>query len=282
MKNESSDAITFSIPKPSLDKSYVPLLVILLIVAAFLLGMLTTKVSYLEKSSSTVKGVEAPTNTPQANQQGTTQQQPPTITIDRIKALFSNKNITFGDKNSKNLLVEVADPSCPYCQVADGLNPELNRQIGNQFLLETDGGSYVPPVPKMKELVNQGKAAFVWIYTPGHGNGEMGTKAMYCAYEKGRFWPVHDKLMTNDGYNLLNNQVRNDKTKSQDLANFLADVFDLNDMKKCLDSGKYDTKLTEDITLASNLGVRGTPGFFINTTKFAGAYSWKDMQSAVK
>lgn len=221
---------------------------------------------------------------PQAAVQASPAAQPPVskVTIDSIKALFTSGNIILGDKNSKNLLVEVADPSCPYCHIAAGLNPELNKQAGDRFVLSSQGGSYIAPVPEMKKLVDQGKAAFVWIYTPGHGNGEMGTKAFYCAFEKGRFWEVHDKLMTNAGYDLLNNVIKNDKTKSKELADFLAPVFDATQMKQCLDSGKYDAKLQKDIAVASSLGVNGTPGFFINTTNFAGAYSWKDMESAVQ
>lgn len=262
---------------PSNKTSYTPLLVGTLIVAAFILGTLVTKVTYLEKGGTTTALV--PT---------TTAGQPPVapvapkVTIDQIKKLFNDKNITFGDKNSKNLLVEVADPSCPFCQVAAGYNPELSKQMGQQFITVADGGSYVPPVLEMKKLVDEGKAALIWIYTNGHGNGEMGTKAMYCAHEKGQFWPVHDKLMTNDGYNLLNNTVKNDKTKSADIATFLSDVTDRDDLQKCLESGKYDAKIQEDTATAANIGVNGTPGFYINATNFAGAYSWTDMKSAVK
>lgn len=207
---------------------------------------------------------------------------PPKVTLDNIKALFNDKNIVLGSKNNKNLLVEVADPSCPYCHIAAGFNPELNKQAGSRFTLVSDGGTYVAPVPEMKKLVDAGRAALVWIYTPGHGNGEMGTKAMYCAYEKNKFWEVHDKLMTSAGYDLLNNVVKNDKTKSKDLSDFLASAMDSNQMKQCLDSGKYDNKLAEDTAAASSLGINGTPGFYVNTTNFAGAYSWKDMESAVQ
>lgn len=210
------------------------------------------------------------------------QPQQPTVTQDAIKALFNDKNITFGSKDSKNLLVEVADPSCPYCHVAAGKNPSLNKEVGAQFTLVSEGGTYVAPVPEMKKLVDEGRAGFVWIYTNGHGNGEMGTKAMYCGHEKGDFWPVHDKLMSSEGYDLLNNTVKNDKSKSQELATFLSGATDVAAMKACLDSGKYDSKLIEDSNTASSLGIQGTPGFFVNTTNFAGAYSWKDMESAVQ
>jgi len=104
---------------------------------------------------------------------------------------------------------------------------------------------------------------------------------MYCAFEKGKYWEVHDKLMSSEGYALLNNTVKNDKAKSGEVANFLKAVFDPAVMKDCLDSGKYDSQLQIDQGLASELGVSGTPGFFINTTNFAGAYSYKDMETAV-
>ncbi len=262
---------------------------------AILLSSFVISVAILIHGGAIKLGGTIPQTPSQVGQQQVTQQQPSqpataaaqpqaptTVTLDTIKALFNSKNIVFGDKNSKNLLVEVADPSCPYCHVASGHNASLNKQMGSQFTLVSDGGSYIPPVPEMKKLVDSGKAAFVWIYTPGHGNGEMGTKALYCANEKGKFWEVHDKLMSSEGYDLLNTQVKNDKSKSQEVANFLSDVFNTADMKACLDSGKYDAKLTEDIATARSLGVNGTPGFYINTSNFAGAYSWKDMQSSVQ
>lgn len=258
----------------------------LTIPVAILLGSFVIAVSILMhggiiKIGKTTAAVPQAAQPSQA-QPAPAQAQAPTVTLDTIKALFNDKNLTFGNKNAKNLLVEVADPSCPFCHIAAGHNSELNKQSGPRFTLVADGGTYVAPVPEMKKLVDEGKAAFVYIYTPGHGSGEMGTKALYCAKEQGKFWQVHDKLMTNDGYNLMNNTVKNDKSKSADLVNFLAGTADTNVLKACLDSGKYDAKLQEDTQTATKLGVQGTPGFFINTTNFAGAYSWKDMESAVK
>ncbi len=228
------------------------------------------------------QGTKTPSAIAQVSPAPALPQQAPVVSLDTVKLLFDKKNIVFGDKNNKNLLVEVADPSCPYCHIAAGLNPQLNKEVGARFTLTSDGGTYVAPVPEMKKLIDQGKAAFVWIYSPGHGNGEMGTKAMYCAYEKGKFWEVHDKLMSNAGYDLLNNVVKNDKNKSKELSDFLVSVFDANQMKQCLDSGKYDSKLAEDTASATSIGINGTPGFYINTTSFAGAYSWKDMESALQ
>lgn len=257
-------------------------LVIAVIVAAYFIGNLTAKVQYLQKGSAPTA---AAGTTPAA------QQAAPTITIAQIKDVFKKDIIKFGNANSKLLLVEVSDPSCPFCHIAAGKDPELNNQ-SPQFKMVADGGTYVPPVPEFKKLVDQGKAAFAYIYSPGHGNGEMALRAMYCAFEKGKFWEVHDLLMSEKGYEIQNGTdpagtpsaapvVKNDKTKSGDLAAFLAPAIDSSFMKSCLDSGKYDAKLAENTQLASSLGVQGTPGFFVNATNFAGAYSFKDMQSAV-
>ena len=213
-----------------------------------------------------------------------TQQAPqqPTANLSQVKDVFNKAQIKFGDTNKKLVIIEVADPSCPFCHVAAGKNPELNKQVGARFTLVSDGGSYVAPVPEIEKLMKEGKAAFAWIYTSGHGNGEMGTKALYCAFEKDKFWEVHDLLMSSKGYDLLNNTVKNDKSKSGDLASFLQPVFDSSIMKACLESGKYDSRIKDDVSLAQSIGITGTPGYYFNDKQFAGAYSYTDMESTVK
>jgi protein-disulfide isomerase len=250
--------------------------VALLLVAAFMLGSLYTKVQYLEAEK---KNTQQPT----AQQK----EQAPTVTIDTIKNVFKKAVVKFGDVNKKVMFVEISDPSCPYCHAAAGLNPELNKQIDAgsgrpQFTLVSDGGPYIAPVQEFEKLVNAGKASMAYVYFPGHGNGEMGMKAMYCAFEKNKFWEVHNKLYTKEGYDLMNTVVKNDKTKSQDLVDFLASAMDPKSLKECLDSGKYDAKLLEDTALAKTMGVSGTPGFYVNTTFFAGAYNYTNMEDVVK
>ncbi len=205
-----------------------------------------------------------------------------TVTIAQVKDAFNKAQIKFGDASKKLVILEIADPSCPYCAIAVGQNPELNKQAGSRFTLVSDGGTYQAPVPEIEKLVKNGSASFAYIYTPGHGNGEMGTKAMYCAFEQGKFWEVHDLIMGAKGYDLMNNTVKNDKTKSGDMATFLSSVIDPGFMKSCLESTKYDSRLKDDPVIATSIGVSGTPGFFINATPFAGAYNFTDMQSAVK
>lgn len=261
--------------RSGLIEKILPILLVASLGLAFMVGVLWQKVSNLEKGGSTVA----------TTQQGTTAaaQVPAAATVDikTVKGLFDKDIIKFGDANKKVLFVEVADPSCPYCHVAAGNDPSLAKQIGTQFQYTSDGGNYVPPVTEMKKLVDSGKASFAYIYYPGHGSGEMAMKALYCAEEKGKFWEAHELLMSQAGYDLQNTTVKNDKAQSDKVADFLKSAVDPGFLKSCLDSGKYDARLGSDQALASSLSVQGTPGFFVNSTRFDGAYSYSDMKSAV-
>jgi protein-disulfide isomerase len=203
------------------------------------------------------------------------------VKLDQVKKLFTQDFIHFGDASKKLLIVEVSDPSCPFCHIAGGKNPELASQVGDRFKYQSDGGSYIPPVPEIKKLVDEGKASFAFIYSNGHGNGRIAAEALYCAYEKGKFWEVHDKLMTNAGYNLINEQVKNDRSKAQELVNFVADVIDPQFLSNCLSTAKYEKNLARDEQISPSLGFQGTPHFVFNTKIFQGAYSFSNMKSEV-
>jgi protein-disulfide isomerase len=257
--------------KSSLLEKFVPILVVLTVALSFIVGVLWQKVTSLEKGGVTAGTQVADTTTQAA-----------TVDIETVKGLWDKNLIKFGDKDKKVLFVEIGDPSCPYCHVAGGKDPELATEVGTQFKYVSDGGQYLPPVPEMRKLVDEGKAAYAFIYYPGHGSGEMGTKALYCAQDTGKYWEAHDLIYSNKGYDLLNNTIKNDKTKSGEMANFLKSVTDADKMKECLDSGKYDVRLADEQALAGGLAVAGTPGFFVNSTRFDGAYSFNDMKPTVE
>ncbi len=247
------------------------LVIIALIAVGFYLGFVFPGT---KKNSGKETSNEADTTSEQSTQ-GVS------VGIDQVKSAFNNAAIKFGDDSKKVIFLEISDPSCPYCQIAAGYNSELNSQSGN-FKLVKDGGTYIAPVQEMKKLVESGDAAFAMIYQNGHGNGQMSMKALYCANEVGKFWEAKALLFSNAGYNLMNNTVKNDKTQSGVLADFLASAVDKNTMKSCLDSGKYDAQLNTDVSTANSLGVSGTPGFFVNDKSYSGAYSYSDMEPVVK
>lgn len=206
-----------------------------------------------------------------------------TVTDEMLASLWDKPNvIKIGNKDAKIQFVEFSDPSCPYCHIAGGYNPELALaadQTGKRFQYNTDGGSYVPPVKEMQKLVNEGKASFMFIYTNGHGNGELASQALYCANEQGKFWQAHEKLMTNDAYAFINDGAG--KSSAPEMAKYLAGVVNEGDMLSCLESGRHVATLQQDSATAIEFGVSGTPGFLVNTTRFSGAYSFTDMELAV-
>ena len=274
-KKTSSTSVNEQQVKESPKNVVNTVLVGVVVIASFVIGSLYQKVKYLEGNKTTVQ---------QAEQKVTTNGQAeaePEVKIEKVRESFDKSLVKFGDSKSKLIFIEVADPSCPFCHIAAGKNSQLNKEVGDRFILVEDGGTYVAPVVEMKKLLDKKKASFAWLYTNGHGNGELGTKALYCAYEAGKFWEVHDRLMSNEGYKLLNETVKNDTAKSGEMAEFLSGAVDSDKLKECLDSGKYDSRLGEDSAIASSLGINGTPGFYINSVIFAGAYSYKDMESAV-
>lgn len=259
-------------PKQPLVLKVLPAVYGGLLIMAFAIGVLWQKVENLSNTAATNNAAVA---------QQAVQATPVPVTLDQIKNLFDGDFVKFGEADKPLLFVEVADPSCPFCHIASGKNPSLNRQVGTQFILNTDGGTYQAPVVEMRKLVEEGKASYLTLYSIGHGNGDLAQKALYCAHEKGRFWQAHDLLYSTEGYDVVNDKVKNDVANAGVLAEFLKPAVDPAFIKSCLESGKYDERLKADLEVAASLGVQGTPAFFVNGTRFPGAVSFSEMKSVV-
>ena len=147
------------VTSPVVVKQNNTILYVILVVLVAALGFMFYKMNSLEKKLAT------------ANTQATQQQAPPptSVTLDKIKPLFAKGYVHFGDAKRKLLFVEVSDPSCPYCHIAAGQDPELAKQASSpqySFQYNTDGGTYDPPVTEMRKLVDEGKASYALIYAP--------------------------------------------------------------------------------------------------------------------
>lgn len=242
-------------------------MIVLLVVGAYFLGVYKTKTEYLESSAG-------PVQQPAQPQQ---QAAPGNVDMEQIKAMFDGKHITFGDKDAKTIITEISDPSCPFCHIAGGLHPELNNS-SEQFKLVKDGGTYVAPVAEIRKLVDSGEASFLFLYSNGHGSGEVATQLLYCAYDQGKFWEAHDILMTKKGYDLMNETVKNDLTKSSQLVALVAKVLNGKSLQGCLDSGKYGGQPAEDMAFVQSLGFGATPTFFVNDKVVEGAQPWSSFE----
>ena len=82
-----------------------------------------------------------------------------------------------------------------------------------------------------------------------------------CAEDQGAYWDYHDKLFS---YELDLGRAA--------YIQYAADLgLDGSAFEACLDSGKYDDFIQEDMDFSLNLGVRSTPTFFVNGLPVVGA-----------
>lgn len=99
---------------------------------------------------------------------------------------------------------------------------------------------------------------------PSHTGGKRAAEAAFCVMKTGgvpTFWKVHDKFYQSmDDYD--------DKTLLAAAKSVGANVARV---KACMGDPKQRAPLAADMTLGTNLGVDGTPAFFINGKKIAGA-----------
>jgi protein-disulfide isomerase len=77
--------------------------------------------------------------------------------------------------------------------------------------------------------------------------------AARCAEEQGKYWEMRNTLYKSQKAIHEAFLITHAKTVGLDEATF----------STCLDSGRYDSAIQQDIFIGQNLGIRGTPTFFI-------------------
>ncbi len=94
-----------------------------------------------------------------------------------------------------------------------------------------------------------------------------------AAAEQGKFWEMHDKL--------FGNQQALDRATFEKYAQEIG--LDVGRFKAALDSGKMKEKVQADFAYGNTLpgGGLGTPCFFINGHKLAGAYPFEEFQKVI-
>jgi protein-disulfide isomerase len=122
--------------------------------------------------------------------------------------------------------------------------------------------------PTVKQFMDkyQGKVRLTWrnYPLPFHQNAMPAAEAAMAAADQGKFWEMHDKLFAN--------QQALDRASFEKYAQEIG--LDVGKFKNALDSGKEKEKIQADVAYANGLpgGGMGTPTFFINGHKIAGAY----------
>lgn len=147
-------------------------------------------------------------------------------------------NPGLGPKDAKITIVEFADFQCPFC---------------------------ARMVPTLKDVVKKYDGKVRWVYRDFplreiHPEALPSAIAASCAGEQGKYFEMHNKLFEN--YQGLNNDlyVRLAKELGLDSAKF----------ETCRKDSKIADEVMRDQADGTQLGVNGTPTYFVNGRKMGG------------
>lgn len=260
---EQKDKNTINIPLPTGNKLQM-LMIGALIVASFFIGSLWTKVQYLEKGGTLVKGS---TNTNTAGTQQAEQPQALPEEDTSPQKVSVDDDPILGNKNAKVTLIDFTDYECPFCKRHFD---QAYSQLKKDYI---DTG-------KVKMVVRDLPLSF-------HQNAHKEAQAAECAREQGgdtAYFKYHDEIFkrtTSNGTGLALNQL-------SIIANDLG--LNGNTLQTCLDSEKYKAEVDKDLDDATAVGASGTPTFFIgksssdgiiNGTKIVGAQAYSAFQAEI-
>lgn len=230
-----------------LIEKIVPILLVLSIGLAFVVGILWDRVSNLEKG-----GVTLGANT--GNPTGTGAAAPQGVNIDQAGGVGHLP--VQGDPNAKVTLIEFADFRCPFCE---------------QFFSQTE-----PQI--IQNYVNSGKVKFAFRNYAFLGpSSTVAADAAECANDQGKFWQYHDYLYKNQPSE-SDTSMYNSNTLTTTAVSL---GMDGTKFKNCLDTKADDAKVQQDFTDGTKAGVTGTPAFFVNGTFINGAQPYATFQQAI-
>lgn len=223
---------------------YTPILIALLIIAAYFLGTLTTKIQYLEGTKKTTT---------------TTSQEAPSAPTQQITPPDIGHLPTEGDKNAKVTVIEFSDFQCPFCK---RMFDETISLLRNDY-------------------VKTGKIKFAYRHYPlsFHQNAHKAAQASECASEQQKFWEYHDLLFKNQ--DVWANQSATQAAATFGLyATELG--LDATQFDTCLQTEKYKEKVDEDFAAGNKAGVSGTPTTFINGKSIVGAQPYEAFKTEIE
>lgn len=255
-QTQNTEGNYIKVPVPSLktfsNSRYTPFYVAVLIIMAFLMGMLTTKISILQQR----KALGATTAQAQTIPQQAQAQQQPSSTPQKVANVALGDYAPKGDANAKVKIVEYGDLRCPFCQ---------------KFFTDTE-----PQI--LSDYVNTGKASFTFVNYAFLGPASVvAANAAECANEQGKFWDFHDYLYKNQPSETDTTIYTTDgMTQIAGQLGINTDQF-----RSCLDSKKYDKVVSDDLAAGQKEGVNGTPTTFINGTPIVGAVPYSQIKAEI-
>jgi protein-disulfide isomerase len=163
---------------------------------------------------------------------------------------MENGSPILGDPNAPITLIEFGDYQCYFC---------------NQFFHTTEDSLF-------KNYVETGKVKVIFKdFTIIGSDSVTAAHAAHCADDQGLFWEYHDTLY--DHWTGENNGW----ASSENLLQFAGDVgLNIDEFSKCMIDSKHSPTIVNSNQDAKDLGLTGTPAFFIigpdnKVTKIGGA-----------
>lgn len=148
---------------------------------------------------------------------------------------------SIGPEDAEIVIVEFSDYECPFCKRwhDQTYRPLMEAYPGKIRLVYRN-----LPLPELN-----------------HTNSVSAAEAALCAGDQKAFWEFHDKLFS-DEYGL----------GEEAYLKYAADLnLDVEAFTECLTSRRHQEFVEKDRQFAKNLGVTGTPTFFINGLAIVGA-----------
>ncbi|NJK37590.1 MAG: thioredoxin domain-containing protein [Oscillatoriales cyanobacterium RM2_1_1] len=156
---------------------------------------------------------------------------------------------TQGSPDQKIVLVEFSDFQCPFCQRA--------HKTVQQFMAK-----------------HQGQVTLAYKHLPLsqiHAEALPAAKASWAAQQQGKFWEYQDALFTNQ-----------DKLGEDLYVKIAQDLkLDLEQFNRDRQSAAAGQAIEEDLKLANELGIQGTPFFVINGETLSGAVELSALEEAL-
>jgi protein-disulfide isomerase len=166
--------------------------------------------------------------------------------VDRVRVPLSGP--MKGPANAKVTIVEFSDFQCPFCGRVMPTLQQIEKNYGNDV-----------------------RIVFIHNPLPFHPNAEPAAEAAVAADAQGKFWEMHDKLFANQ-----QNLTRPDFEKyAQEIG------LDMNKFKAALDSHAGKKKVDDDLAIAKQVGVQGTPNFYIDGRNVQGAQPYEEFKKVI-
>lgn len=192
------------------------------------------------------------------NEQQAAQPQQPVVAPTPATIVLADYAGVLGNEDAVVTIVEFTDYQCPFCQRH---SQETMPQI-------------------LEQLIASGRVRYILKDFPLdsiHPDARQAAVAARCAGEQDLYWEMHDALFNNQQQ--WASQGAGAGTIFTNLAVSLG--ADSSSFSQCLNSGRHDNIIEDNLQEGARLGVRGTPAFFIDGYPVNGAQPYELFDYAV-